>query len=153
MSLKQKISEDLKTAMKSGNEFEVGVLRMVIASIHNKEIEKRGKGGEAVLTEDEVADVVVKEAKKRKESIDIYKSGNREDLAKKESEELEIIKKYLPEQLSETEIENIVEKAIKETNASTIKDLGKVMGIVSKETKGRADSKAISEIIKKKLGI
>lgn len=153
MSLKQKISEDLKTAMKSGNEFEVGVLRMVIASIHNKEIEKRGKGGEAVLTEDEVADVVVKEAKKRKESIDIYKSGNREDLAKKESEELEIIKKYLPEQLSETEIENIVEKAIKETNATTVKDLGKVMGIVSKETKGRADSKAISEIIKKKLGI
>ena len=153
MSLKQKISEDLKAAMKNANEFELGVLRMIIAAIHNKEIEKRGKGGESVLIDDEVMDVVVKEAKKRKESIDIYKQGNREDLAQKESKELEIIQAYLPKQLSEQELEKIIDEAIKTSGALTIKDLGKVMGLVSKETKGRADSKIISEIIKKKLGI
>ena len=153
MSLKQKISEDLKAAMKNANEFELGVLRMIIAAIHNKEIEKRGKGGESVLIDDEVMDVVVKEAKKRKESIDIYKQGNREDLAQKESKELEIIQAYLPKQLSEQELEKIIDEAIKTSGALTIKDLGKVMGLVSKETKGRTDSKIISEIIKKKLGI
>ncbi|MEK7149701.1 MAG: GatB/YqeY domain-containing protein [Patescibacteria group bacterium] len=151
--LKQKISDDLKAAMKSGNAFELGVLRMLIAAINNKEIEKRGKGGDSVLIDDEVMDVVVKEAKKRKESIDVYKQGNREDLAQKELKELEIIQTYLPKQLSEQELEKIIDEAIKTTNASTVKDLGKVMGLVSKETKGRADSKAISEIIKKKLGI
>ena len=153
MSLKQKISEDLKAAMKNANEFELGVLRMIIAAIHNKEIEKRGKGGESVLIDDEVMDVVVKEAKKRKESIDIYKQGNREDLAQKESKELEIIQAYLPKQLSEQELEKIIDEAIKTSGALTIKDLGKVMGIVSKETKGKADSKTISDLIKKKLGI
>lgn len=153
MAIKQQIIEDIKTAMKSGNGFELGVLRMIIAAINNKEIEKRGKGGESVLIDEEVMDVVVKEAKKRKESIDVYKQGNREDLAQKELEELEIIQTYLPKQLSEQELEKIIDEAIKTTGASTVKDLGKVMGLVSKETKGKADSRMISEIVKKKLGI
>lgn len=139
--------------MKTGNGFELGVLRMLMAAINNKGIEKRGKGLDAELTDEEIIGVLSKESKKRKESAEIYKQGNREDSAKKELEEVEVIKKYLPEQLSEAEIEKIVEKAIKETGATTIKDLGKVMGLVSKETKGKADSGMISGMIKNKLGI
>lgn len=149
----EKINNDFKTALKSGDSEKVGVLRMIIAAIHNKEIEKRGKGQESELIDDEVMDVVVKEAKKRKESIDVYKQGNREDLAQKELKELEIIQTYLPKQLSEQELEKIIDEAIKTTGASTVKDLGKVMGLVSKETKGSADSGLISNIVKKKLGI
>lgn len=153
MSLKINITNDIKTAMKSGNEFELGVLRMLIAAINNKGIEKRGKGLDAELTDEEIIDVLSKENKKRKESAEIYKQANREELAKKELEEVEIIKKYLPEQLSESEIESIVEKAVKETGATTIKDLGKVMGLISKDIKGKADSGMVSDLVKKKLGI
>lgn len=152
-TIKQKITEDMKSAMKSGNSFDLGVLRMVITVLNNKSIEKKGNGLDAELTDEEIIDALSKEVKKRRESADVYKQGNREDLAENELKEVEVIKKYLPEQLSESEIENIVEKAIKETGAVTVKDLGKVMGIVSKETKGRADSKFISDLVKKKLGI
>ncbi len=161
--LKEKISKDLKDALKSGDSIKTGTLRMILASFNNKEIEKRGKGPykaepsgfrqESVLSEEEEIDVLSKEAKKRKESLEAYQKGGREDLAQKEKQELEIIKKYLPEQLSQEEIEKLIDSAIQKTGASSIKDLGKIMAEVSKEAKGKADMKAISEIIKKKLGI
>jgi hypothetical protein len=153
MSLKITITNDIKTAMKSGNEFELGVLRMLIAAINNKGIENRGKGLDAELTDEEIIDLLSKESKKRKESAEIYKQANREELAKKELEEVEVIKKYLPAQLSDTEIEEIIEKAIKETGATTIKDLGKVMGLISKDIKGKADSGMVGNLVKKKLGL
>ncbi len=151
--IKQKITEDMKAAMKSGNEFDLSVLRMLIAALNNKGIEKRGKGLDAELADDEIIDVLSKESKKRKESAEIFKQAGRDELAQKELAEVEVIKKYLPEQLSDAEIEKIIDAAIKETGAATIKDLGKVMAIISKETKGKADSGMISQIVKKKLGI
>ena len=149
--LYQKITEDLKTAMKAGKEFEAGVLRFLLSSLHNKEIEKKGKGLEPTLSDEEVIEVLSREAKKRKEAIEIYIKGGRNDLVEKETKELEIIKQYLPEQLSEEEIEKIVVATIEKIGAKDIKDLGRVMGEVMKELKGKADAKLVSEIVKKRI--
>lgn len=151
MSLHQKISDNLKTAMKAGQEFEVSVFRFLLASLHNKEIEKKGKGLEPALSDDEVIEVLNREAKKRKEAAELYAKGNRNDLAEKETKELEIIKKYLPEQLGEEEIEKIVKAAIEKTGAKEVRDFGKVMAEAMKELKGKADASVVSEIIKKRL--
>jgi len=160
--LHQKITDNLKTAMKAGQEFEISVLRMLLSALHNKEIEKKGKGQEPILTDEEVIEVLTREAKKRREAAELYAKGNRNDLAEKETKELEIIKKYLPEELSEEEIEKIVKLAIERV---VVKDpegprrdvgaygasFGKVMAEAMKELKGRADASAVSEIVKRNL--
>lgn len=151
-SVQEKISNELKEAMKAGDSFKVGVLRMISSSFHNREIEKKGKGGDSILTEEEATEVLSKEAKKRKEAAEIYRQGGRNDLAEKEVSEIEIIKKYLPEQLNEEEVEKAVDLAIKKTGATDMKDLGKVMGEAMKELKGRAEAGAVSGLVKKKLG-
>jgi len=137
--------------MKAGQEFEVSVFRFLLASLHNKEIEKKGKGLESTLSDDEAIEVLSREAKKRKEAIEAYEKGNRTDLAQKETKELEIIEKYLPEQLSEEEIEKIITAAIKKTGAVTVKDFGKVMGEAMKELKGKADASLVSKIVRKRI--
>ena len=106
--LHQKLTDDLKDAMKSGDSFRTGVLRMILSALHNKEIEKKGKAQEPILSEDEIVDLLFKESKKRKEAGEIYSKAGRADLSEKEIKELEIIKKYLPERLGEGEIEKIV---------------------------------------------
>lgn len=153
MSLKQTISDDLKNALKSGDSFKVGILRLLLSALHNKEIEKRGKGEKSELSEEEeeVIEVLMKESKKRKEAIEIYLKGGRQDLADKEAKELEIVKIYLPEQLSEAEVEKITLKAIEKIGAENQKDFGKAMAEAMKELKGKADALKVSEIIKKKL--
>lgn len=149
--IQQQIKDDIKEFLKAGKSFEAGVLRLMSAAFSNKEIEKRGKNGDSVLTEEEIIEVLMKEAKKRKESAEIYKMGGREDLADKEIQELEVIKKYLPEQANAEEIEKVVDKAIAATGATDVKAFGKVMAEAMKELKGKADASAVSEIIKKKL--
>jgi len=149
--LHSKITDDLKIAMKSVNAFEVGVLRMVSAALHNKEIEKKGKGLEVNLSDEEVVEVLTREAKKRKEAAELYVKGNRNELAEKETKELEIIKKYLPEQMSQDEIEKIVKAAIISTGAKEVKEFGRVMAEAMKDLKGKADASLVSEIIKNKL--
>ena len=151
MSLHQQITDDLKIAMKAANEFEVGTLRMLSAALHNKEIEKKGKGLEAVLSDEEVIEVLTREAKKRKEAAELYVKGNRNDLAEKETKELEFIKKYLPEQMSQEEIEKIVKAALEKTGAREVKEFGKVMAEAMKDLKGKADASVVSEIVKKLL--
>lgn len=151
--LKEKIFSDLKEALKAGDNFRTGVLRMIIAVFKNKEIEKRGGGKPAELTEEEVIEILIREAKKRKEAADIYLKGGREDLSKKEIKEIELIKKYLPEQLNEQEIEKIVKEAIERINAKNQKDFGKAMAEAMKELKGKADAKLTSEIVKKLLNL
>jgi len=154
--IQQKIKDDLIDFLKAGKSFEAGVLRLILSVFKNKEIEKKGRQDgnlvqEAILTDEEVVDILIKEAKKRKEAADIYKKGDREDLAEKEMKELGVIKKYLPEELSAEEIEKIVDKAIAATNAINVKDIGKVIVEAMKELKGRADTSAIGAMIKKKL--
>ncbi|MEK7193930.1 MAG: GatB/YqeY domain-containing protein [Patescibacteria group bacterium] len=150
--LHQKINDDQKEVMKAGKDFEVGVLRMLLSVLHNKEIEKKGKGQEPVLTDDEVIEVLAREAKKRDEAAEMYVKGGRQELADKEKSEAEIIKKYLPEQLSEEETTKLIEQVLAKTGAKEIKDLGRVMAELMKDIKGRADTKMASEIVRKKLG-
>ncbi len=149
--MQQKISSDIKEALKSGDSFLAGVLRMIIASFKNKEIEKKGKGESSELIESEMIDILSKEAKKRKDAADAYSSGGRNDLAQQELKELDIIKKYLPAQLNAEEIEKIVDKAIETIGVQSQKDFGKVIGEAMKELKGKADASEVSAIIKRKL--
>jgi len=150
MALLEKISDDMKSALKSGKKLRLETLRMIRAGLLEKQVEKRPSGG--MTSEDEVA-VLVAAAKKRKEAITIYREKGREDIARTEEEELGIIQEYLPKQLSPAEIEELVKKAVIDSGASTAKDFGKVMPIVMKELKGKADGKLVQEIVKRTLGM
>jgi len=151
MSLQQKITDALKESLKAGRAFETGVFRFLLSSLHNREIEKKGKGLEPTLSDEDVLKVLSRESKKRKEAIEAYAKGGREDLVKKETEELAIIKRYLPQELGGEEIQKVVESVIERTGAASAKDFGRVMGETMKELRGRADAAVVSELIKQKL--
>jgi len=150
--LQQKISNNLKEALKSGDAFKAGTLRLLISALHNKEIEKKGKGQESILSDEEVIEVLSREAKKRREASEIYSKGNRADLADKEKKELEIIMGFLPTQLSPEEIEKVILAVIEQVKPKGPKDFGRVMAEVMKELRGRAEAGVVSEIVKKKIG-
>ena len=145
--LHQRIKEDLKEALKNGNQIRISTLRMLLSSLHNKEIEKKGKGQEPKLTDEEIVLVLSSEAKKRKESIEAYTTGNRSELANKEKQELEFIRMYLPQQLSEDEIRKAVRVKIKELGVVDKKDFGKIMGVLMKDLRGKADANLVNQIL------
>ena len=147
MSLKNQIQDDLKSSMKSGDEIRRGVLRMLGAEIKNSEIVKKD-----ALDDEEVLKVIFKSAKKRRDSIEQYKKGGRNDLAEREEKELEILEKYLPEQINEEEIKKVIREAIKETGAAGVSEFGKVMGIAMGKLKGKADGNLVGRIVKEELG-
>jgi hypothetical protein len=151
MDTVQKISNSLKEALKAGRSFEAGVFRMIVSAFHNKGIEKKGKGGEEKLTEEEALEILAKEAKKRKESISAFEKGGRQDLADKEKEELKLIEEYLPEQLPREEIEKAVLAAIAKTGAKETKDFGLAMKEAMIELKGKADASIVSGILRENL--
>lgn len=140
------INKQLVEAMKAKDELKTSTLRLVIAAVNNKRIEI---GHE--LTGDEILEVIGKEAKKRKESIDAYKKAGRDELAEKESKELEILAVYLPEQMGDEQIAKIVDEVIAQTGAKGAGDTGKVMGAVMGKLKGQADGNAVSAIVAEKL--
>lgn len=146
MVLVDRLKTDITQALKGGESLKVETLRGLLAAVHNREIELRGK--EKELSEEEVLTVLGREAKKRKEANQIYRDAGRADLAEKESKELEIIKSYLPSEMSVEEIEVIVRGVIEEG----VRDFGQVMGRVVKETKGRAEPGTIKEIVERVLG-
>jgi uncharacterized protein YqeY len=148
MTFHEKISEDIKVAMKSGDKIRLETLRTIKAGLLEKEVEKRPTGG--MKPEDEVV-VLIAASKKRKEAIEIYRLNNRPELADQEERELTIIQEYLPKQASEEEITAFIKKTIQEVGAVSAKDFGKVMPIVVKEFKGKADGKIIQEIVKNNL--
>jgi uncharacterized protein YqeY len=148
MTLGQKISEDMKLAMKSGEKLKLETLRSVRAQMI--ELTKRGTGSE--ITAEEEISALLTAAKKRKEAIELYRQAGREELARQEEQELEIINSYLPKQMSKEEAETIVDGIVSQTGASSLKDIGKVMGLAMKELKGRIDGKLVQEIVKQKLG-
>jgi len=139
------INQKIADAMKAGDEIRLSTLRLLSSSLHNARIEKRD-----VLNEDEEIVVVRKEAKKRKDAIEAYTKVGAKDRAEKERKELEILKEFLPKELSEEEVEKVVDLAIKETGAESMADFGKVMSKAMAEKKG-LDGKQVSEIVKKKL--
>jgi len=143
----EKIQAELNTAMKEKNELKVLTLRQFLAALKNAQIEKKSE-----LTKEEIGSIALSEIKKRKDAIELYKQGKREELAEKEENEIKILENYIPEMLSEEELGEIVEKTINEMNA-TPSDFGKVMGAVMAKTKGKADGSQVSTVVKQKLGI
>ncbi len=148
MSLQERIQDDLKTALKAHDAFRLETLRLVKSALHNREIEKKGKGGDDVLTDDEALDVLIKEVKKRTESRDIYKEAGRMDLSEKESAELVVLQPYLPAEATDEELEKAVREAISQFSGATQKEFGKIMGVVMKTMKGRASSDRIMALIR-----
>lgn len=162
MNLKGIINEDIKSALKSDLNDKVAALRFLNSVIKNKELEKRkrlSKEGRPLaeleklseLVDEEVISVILGEIKKRKESIAQYEKGGREDLAKKEAAELEILKKYVPSEMPEDELRAIVKKKIIDMDGATAKDFGKIMSSVMAEVKGRAGGELVKKIIEEEL--
>lgn len=150
MSLKERINTDLKEAMKSGEKTRLNAIRSIRAALLEKEVSIR-VGGKAELTDEQELEVVISLAKKRKDSIQQYIDANRPELAETEKAELEILETYLPAQISHEEIEQTVMTIIAATGASSMKDMGKVMGAAMKELKGKADGGTVQEIVKSAL--
>ena len=149
MNSKQKIQSDLTTALKEKDYTKISVLKMLLASVINKEIElsKKDEG----LPKEEIQKVIRSETKKRHDSIEAYTKADRPDLADKEKRELAVLKPYLPEELPDEKIEKIVKETIEETSADSMQDFGKVMKEAMIKIKGRADGKKVSEAVKKFL--
>ncbi len=149
MSLKETIKKDFLEAFKAKNLEKKSVLSMINSEIKNAEIEFGNR--EEGLNDSQVLDVIKKAVKQRKDAIEKYESGDRLDLAEKEQKELDILKKYLPEELSSEKIEEIVKKAIEKTGAQDISSMGLVMGEAMKEAKGQADGNVVRELVTKFL--
>ena len=146
MTLKERITEDMKGAMRAGEKERLGTIRLVLAAIKQREVDER-----ITLDDGQVLAVLEKMIKQRKESITQFESGGRADLVAKEQAELAMLQIYLPAQMSEAEIDALIAAAIASTGASSIKDMGKVMGIVKAQAQGKADMGAVSARIKQKL--
>ena len=149
MSLKEKILSDLKEAMKTGDSGKRDVLRLLDSAIKNAEIEKKKK--EDGLSDEETQEVISRAIKQRRDSVEQYKSGGRNDLAQKEQAEIEILSDYLPEQLSEEEVKKVVKEAISQTGARSKADMGKVMGQAMGRLKGQADGNLVKSIVESEL--
>jgi len=154
ISLKEQIQQDLNISLKSKEALTSSVLRMLLASILNKEKEKRYKLKEEkdfFLDDQEITEVIIAEVKKRKEAVSQYQKGKRQDLSDKEAKEADILQKYLPEQLPEEEIKKLVKEAIVKTGAKEIKDTGKVMAVLMSAIKGRAEGGLVSKLVRELL--
>jgi uncharacterized protein YqeY len=147
MSLKERITEDMKAAMRSGEKERLGAIRMITAAIKQREVDER-----IVVDDAQVLSVLEKMIKQRKESLQLFREGNRQDLADKESAEITLLQSYMPAQLSEGDLDALIKDAIAATGAASIKDMGKVMAIVKGKAQGRADMAAVGAKIKAKLG-
>ncbi|WP_027091134.1 GatB/YqeY domain-containing protein [Cohnella thermotolerans] len=146
MSLAERLNEDMKQAMKAQDKFRLSAIRMVRASVKNQEIELRRP-----LEDNEVLDILSREVKQRKDSLQEFTKAGRDDLAKDLQAEIDIIAQYLPQQLTEEEIKAIVTQTIQETGASSKADMGKLMGALMPKVKGRADGKLVNQIVQQQL--
>ncbi|MGD1862277.1 MAG: GatB/YqeY domain-containing protein [Leptolyngbyaceae cyanobacterium] len=150
MSLKDRISEDIKTAMKAKDKLRLETVRSIKKVILEEESTARGKGQDELTADQELA-ILTRLAKQRKDAIAQYNNANRGDLAEKEAAELTIIEEYLPAQMSDEDIEAVIDALIAKIGASSAKDIGKVMGPAMKELKGRADGAKVQALVKAKL--
>jgi uncharacterized protein len=147
--MREKFSSELKAAMKAGEKRRVDTIRMIMAALKDKDIEARGQG-KAVSGEDILA-LLQKMVKSRKESLEIYEKAGRTDLATQESEEIAVIHSFLPQQLTEAEVEQAISTAISETGAASIKDMGRVVAALKGNYAGRMDFGKVSALVKEKL--
>lgn len=147
MSLKERITEDMKTAMRGGEKDRLATIRMLQAAIKQREVDERIQ-----LDDAQVLSVIEKMIKQRKESVAQFEAGGRADLVAREAAEMALLQVYLPAQLSEADLDALIAEAIASTGAASIKDMGKVMGVVKSKAAGRADMGAVGARIKAKLG-
>ena len=145
--LKERITDDMKAAMRSGEKERLGVIRMITAAIKQREVDER-----VTLDDVQVLVVLEKMIKQRKESVVQFQAGNRPDLVDKEAAEITLLQGYLPSQLSDAELDVLIGEAISTTGAASIKDMGKVMGVIKGRAQGRADMAVVGAKIKAKLG-
>jgi uncharacterized protein len=146
-TLKERITDDMKAAMRSGEKERLGVIRMITAAIKQREVDER-----ISLDDAQVLSVLEKMIKQRKESVEQFKAGNRQDLVDKEAAEITLLQGYMPSQLSAAELDALINEAVAATGAASIKDMGKVMGLIKAKAQGRADMGAVGAKIKAKLG-
>jgi uncharacterized protein len=146
MSIKQTISEDMKTFMRAKDTARLGAVRLLHASIKQKEIDDRVE-----LTDDQVLSVIQKMLKQRKDSIEAYQKANRQDLIDQEQLEIDVLTKYMPEPLTDGEVRTIIDEVIAEVNATDMKDMGKVVGVLKSKIAGRADMGQVSKTVREKL--
>lgn len=152
MSIKDRLNEDMKSAMRAAaadpdQRIRLSTIRLLNSEIKNAEIIKRGD-----LVDDEVVEIIQRQIKRRRESVELYRKGGREDLAQKEEKEIEVLSEYLPEQLSDDEIRQLAGEAIEETGATSPKEAGKVMGKLMPKVRGKADGRQVNKIVAELLG-
>jgi uncharacterized protein YqeY len=146
MSLKDRVTEDMKAAMRAKDSERLGTIRMITAAIKQREVDER-----ITLDDTQVLSVIEKMIKTRKESVVQFKSGGREDLVARETKEIELLQGYLPSQLSESEVDALIGEALAESGATSIKEMGKAMALLKQKAQGRADMAAVSAKLKAKL--
>src|SRR5579862_8156130 len=146
MSLKDRIQEDMKAAMRSGERERLGTIRLILAAVKQREVDER-----ITLDDSQLVSVLEKMVKQRRESITHFQAGGRSDLVDKENAELKVIGTYLPSQLSESELDALIAEAIAQTGAASVKDMGKVMNLIKSKAQGRADMAAVGARIKARL--
>jgi len=144
--LKQRITDDMKSCMREGDKERLGTIRLALSAIKQQEVDSR-----STLEDADILAILDKMAKQRRESIEQFEKAGRDDLASKEKDELKVIQTYLPSQLSDEEIASIIDEAIQTTGAQTMRDMGKIMGIIKPKMQGRADMGAVSALIKSRL--
>jgi uncharacterized protein YqeY len=147
MALKDRLTEDMKTAMRAADKARLGTVRLALAAIKQREVDER-----VSLDDTQVLGVLEKMIKQRREAIVQFQSGGRADLVAKETAEIAVLQQYLPAQMGEAEIDALIAEAIKSTGAASVKDMGKVMAVVKPKAQGRTDMGALSARIKQKLG-
>lgn len=147
--LQEQLRDELKQSMLAKTIDKTAIIRLILSAIKYYEIQKGGAGYEA--TEADVLAVIQKEVKQRRDSIEQFQAANRQDLVEKEQRELDLLQAYLPEEMSEAEIRKLIQEAIEQTKATTMQDIGKVMGALMPKTKGKADGSLVSKIVKETL--
>jgi uncharacterized protein len=145
-TLKERITDDMKAAMRSGEKERLGVIRMITSAIKQREVDER-----ITLEDAQVLSVLEKMIKQRKESLEQFKAGNRQDLVDKEAAEIALLQGYMPSQLSGAELDALIDEAVAASGAKSIKDMGKVMAVIKAKAQGRADMAAVGAKIKTKL--
>jgi len=146
VDLKTRLGEDFKQALRSGDKLRLSVIRLLMALIKNREVEKRGP-----LTDAEVLQAIVTSCKQRQEAVEQYGQGGRQDLVDKESAELEILQSYLPKPLTSEELHTMVLEVIREVQATSLKEMGRVMGLLMPRVTGRADGKMVNTLVREAL--
>ena len=150
--LRTRLNDDLKQAVKSKNKCEISTLRLILAALKDRDIAARGKGGSSDgVSEDEILDMLQKMVRQRRDSIALYEEGGRQELADKEREEIEVIQRYLPQQLDEAAMREAIDAVIGELEAQSIKDMGRVMAALKERYAGRMDFAKASALVKERL--